>query len=182
MNAIFRWTRRWSALPATSPISSSPSLQYLSQDARIVQWSPCFYILMSFFLYLLILIRAGIVSCVYVRVVIIVVINDSSILTTGLNTTPEYLQSAPHNKTRNTRVGGQQIHTTKSEQIWTALVRSGKRSATIGTESDPLSLCIWPSPVCIPVLKPLLAIQTRPPKKPTNGKARSSQSESNDRK
>ena len=69
------------------------------------------------FLYILILIRAGIVSCVYVRVVIIVVINDSSILTTGLNTTPEYLQSAPHNKTRNTRVGGQQIHTTKNEQI-----------------------------------------------------------------
>ena len=155
-----------------------PSPQY----ARIVNSSPCFNIWMSFFLYLLILIRAGIVSCVYVRVVIIVVINDSSILTTGLNTTPEYLQSAPHNKTRNTRVGGQQIHTTKSEQIWTALVRSGKRSATIGTESDPLSLCIWPSPVCIPVLKPLLAIQTRPPKKPTNGKARSSQSESNDRK
>ena len=61
--------------------------QYLSQDARIVKSSPCCYILMSFFLYLLILIRAGIVSCVYVRVVIIVVINDSSILTTGLNTT-----------------------------------------------------------------------------------------------
>ena len=54
------------------------------------------------FLYILILLRAGIVSCVYVRVVIIVVINDSSILTTGLNTTLEYLQSAPHNKTRNT--------------------------------------------------------------------------------
>ena len=64
-----------------------PSPQYLSQDARIVNSSPCFNILMSFFLYLLILIRAGIVSCVYVRVVIIVVINDSSILTTGLNTT-----------------------------------------------------------------------------------------------
>ena len=170
--------------PRLQPPQYHPPLppQYLSQDARIVQWSPCFYILMSFFLYLLILIRAGIVSCVYVRVVIIVVINDSSILTTGLNTTLEYLQSAPHNKTRNTRVGGQQIHTTKNEQLWTTLVRSGKRSATIGTESDPLSLCIWPSPVCIPVLKPLLAIQTRPPKKPTNGKARSSQSESNDRK
>ena len=36
---------------------------------------------------LLILIQAGIVSPVYVRLVIIVVINDSSILTTGLNTT-----------------------------------------------------------------------------------------------
>ena len=170
--------------PCLQPPQYHPPLppQYLSQDAKTVKSSPFFYIVMSFFLYLLILIRAGIVSCVYVRVVIIVVINDSSILTTGLNTTLEYLQSAPHNKTRNTWVGGQQIHTTKSEQIWTALVRSGKRSATIGTESDPLSLCIWPSPVCIPVLKPLLAIQPRPPKKPTNGKARSSQSESNDRK
>ena len=70
--------------------------QHLSQDARIVKSSPCFNILISFFLYLLILIRAGIVSCVYVRVVIIVVINDSSILTTGLNTTLEYLQSTVH--------------------------------------------------------------------------------------
>ena len=73
------------------------------------------------FLYILILIRAGIVSCVYVRVVIIVVINDSSILTTGLNTTPEYLQSAPHNKTSNTRVGGQQYtkrKMNKHEQPW----------------------------------------------------------------
>ena len=95
--------------------------QYLSQDARIVKSSPCFNILISFFLYLLILIRAGIVSCVYVRVVIIVVINDSSILTTGLNTTPEYLQSAPHNKTSNTRVGGQQYtkrKMNKHEQPW----------------------------------------------------------------
>ena len=50
---------------------------------------------MSFFLYLLILIRAGIVSCVYVRVVIIVVINDSSILTTGLNTTLN-IYNLPH--------------------------------------------------------------------------------------
>ena len=95
--------------------------QYLSQDARIVKSSPCFNILMSFFLYLLILIRAGIVSCVYVRVVIIVVINDSSILTTGLNTTLEYLQSAPHNKTRNTRVGGQQIQNEK----WTNMNSPG---------------------------------------------------------
>ena len=106
MNAIFRWTRRWSALPATSPISSSPFPPNICPKMlKLSSQSPCFNILMSFFLYLLILIRAGIVSCVYVRVVIIVVINDSSILTTGLNTTLEYLQSAPHNKTRNTRGG-----------------------------------------------------------------------------
>ena len=94
-----------------------PSPQYLSQDARIVKSSPCFNILMSFFLYLLILIRAGIVSCVYVRVVIIVVINDSSILTTGLNTTPEYLQSAPHNKTRNTSAAAANYTDNENEQI-----------------------------------------------------------------
>ena len=95
-----------------------PSPQY----ARIVNSSPCFNIWMSFFLYLLILIRAGIVSCVYVRVVIIVVINDSSILTTGLNTTLEYLQSAPHNKTRNTSaVAANNTHNEK----WTNMNNPG---------------------------------------------------------
>ena len=82
--------------PTTSVSSSYPNhCKVWGQDPGIVNLKPPFF-------FLLIIIQAGIVSPVYVRLVIIVVINDSSILTTGLNTTLEYLQSAPHNKTRNT--------------------------------------------------------------------------------
>ena len=163
--AIFRWSPQ-------QPHPHSPSLlNFKTQKPPKI----------AFLLLILILIQAGIVSPVYVRLVIIVVINDSSILTTGLNSTLWYLQSAVHN-TREIQLLMADKYQLTNGQIWIALVRSGEGSATIGTESDPLSLCIWPSPVCIPVLSPLLAIHSRPPKKPTNGNPGSSQSESNDRK